>query len=93
MIIDINSLSGDRVYHTLTQTLIPRPVAWVLSDNGESDNLNLAPFSYFTAVSSKPALLMISIGKKPDGVLKDTRLNLIQRKKCVVDIASADSGG
>lgn len=90
MIIDFEGLSGNRIYHTMTQTLIPRPVAWVLSDNGGNQSYNLAPFSYFTAVSSEPALLMISIGKKADGSLKDTRKNILENKRCVIHIASAD---
>ncbi|NRB40497.1 MAG: flavin reductase family protein [Pseudomonadales bacterium] len=87
MIIDFNELSANRIYHSMIQTLVPRPVAWVLSDNGGEASYNLAPFSYFTAVSSDPPLLMFSVGKKVDGSLKDTRKNILQRKKFVVHIA------
>ncbi|GLP95880.1 flavin reductase family protein [Paraferrimonas sedimenticola] len=93
MLIDFNQLSPNRIYHTMTQTLIPRPVAWVLSDNGEGegqDRYNLAPFSYFTAVSSNPPLLMISVGKKPDGSPKDTIVNAKARKHLVIHIANKD---
>jgi flavin reductase (DIM6/NTAB) family NADH-FMN oxidoreductase RutF len=86
MIFDLAQLSANRVYHTMIQTLTPRPVAWVLSENS-NDTLNLAPFSYFSAVSSDPPLIMLSIGKKPNGDLKDTRLNIIEREKFVVHIA------
>ena len=88
MLLNFDPLSASRRYHTMIQTLIPRPVAWVLSDNGDN-SLNLAPFSYFAPVCSDPALLMISIGKKPDGSLKDTRRNILERKHFVVHIASA----
>lgn len=86
MIFDLEQLSANRVYHTMIQTLTPRPVAWVLSEN-ENKSLNLAPFSYFSAVSSDPPLIMLSIGKKPNGDLKDTRLNIIERSHFVVHIA------
>lgn len=86
MHIQLSDLSPNRTYFTFIQTLIPRPVAWVLSENGDS-SLNLAPFSYFNAVCSDPPLLMISIGKKADGSLKDTRRNLLERGHCVVHIA------
>ncbi|MBB3047551.1 flavin reductase (DIM6/NTAB) family NADH-FMN oxidoreductase RutF [Litorivivens lipolytica] len=86
MLIDLQDLSPNRIYFTMIQTLIPRPVAWVLSDNGD-DSLNLAPFSYFSGVCSKPPLVMLSIGKKPDGDIKDTRLNILERKHFVVHIA------
>lgn len=89
MIVDLSSLSPNQVYHTFTQTLIPRPVAWVLSDNGDGSH-NLAPFSYFTGVSSAPPILMISVGKKPDGSIKDTWRNVDERGHFVVHIAHRD---
>lgn len=94
MLIDLAQLSPNRIYFTMIQTLIPRPVAWVLSANGEGDNghggYNLAPFSYFNGVCSQPPLVMLSIGKKPDGEIKDTRRNILERHKFVVHIAHAD---
>ncbi|MDN4501039.1 flavin reductase family protein [Alteromonadaceae bacterium BrNp21-10] len=86
MIFDFQQLSPNRIYHTMIQTLTPRPVAWVLSENG-NNSFNLAPFSYFNAVSSDPPLIMLSMGKKPDGELKDTRLNIIERSHFVIHIA------
>lgn len=91
MLIEAEMLTPDRLYHTMTQTLIPRPIAWVLSDNGAeaAGRYNLAPFSYFTPVCSNPPVLMFSVGKKPDGSLKDTRKNIIERGTFVVHIPSA----
>ena len=93
MIITASELSPNKLYHTMIQTIIPRPVAWVLSDNGlpdDSENrFNLAPFSYFTPVSSHPPILMLSVGKKPDGSPKDTRLNISERQKFVVHIVDS----
>ncbi len=87
MIINLDNYSASQRYHLMTQTIIPRPIAWALT---ESDNgtINVAPFSYFTAVSSEPALLMISIGKKPNGEPKDTLVNTLAHKKIVIHIAS-----
>jgi flavin reductase (DIM6/NTAB) family NADH-FMN oxidoreductase RutF len=87
MQIDFSKISANQAYHAIIQTVIPRPVAWVLS---ESDNgsFNLAPFSFFTPVSSAPPILMISIGNKGADQKKDTARNLIERKHCVVHVAS-----
>ncbi len=85
MLIDLHELTPPQVYFTMIQTLIPRPIAWVLSENADG-GLNLAPFSYFTAVSSNPPLIMISTGRKPDGGPKDTRVNVEQRDDFVVMI-------
>jgi flavin reductase (DIM6/NTAB) family NADH-FMN oxidoreductase RutF len=86
MLIDFHGLTPSQVYFNLIQTLIPRPIAWVLSENSDQ-SYNLAPFSYFSAVCSNPPLLMISVGKKPDGSHKDTRVNIEQRRDFVVHIA------
>lgn len=97
MIVNLSDFSENQRYHLMTQTIIPRPIAWVLTtaDNEEinSKDLNLAPFSYFTAVSSTPALLMLSVGKKPTGEPKDTLVNVIKNKKMVIHIASEQQAG
>lgn len=85
MYLRTSELSPSENYFTLIQTLVPRPVAWVLSDNGNG-SYNLAPFSYFSGVSSKPPMLMFVAGKKPSGQIKDTRNNIIERKQFVVHI-------
>lgn len=86
MDINFSELSSNQAYFTMTQTILPRPVAWVLSEH-ENGKYNLAPFSYFTAVCSDPPLLMISVGHKPDGELKDTYRNILERKNFVVHLA------
>lgn len=86
MIIDFRHLAPQEAYHTITQTLIPRPVAWVLTENPDN-GYNLAPYSFFTAVTSSPPLLMISAGRKPDGEAKDTRANIEQSRFFTVHIA------
>lgn len=86
MHINVEEMSGTEAYHLLTQTVIPRPVAWVLTEN-EAEDFNLAPFSFFTAISSRPPLIMFSVGSKPSGDLKDTRRNILRTRSFVVHIA------
>ncbi len=95
MLIDVAGLAARERYRLMTQVIVPRPVAWVLSDNGgltEPGSLaekryNLAPYSYFAGISSNPALLMFSVGKKPDTSNKDTLVNIQTRRHFVVHIA------
>ena len=89
MNIDASTLAPTQIYHLMTQTVIPRPIAWVLTESGDAD-YNLAPFSYFTPVSSNPPLLMFSVGKKPTGEIKDTTRNVLETGRMVVHIANAD---
>lgn len=89
MIIDFAKLSASEIYHTMTQTIIPRPIAWVISDHGNG-KLNLAPFSYFSAVSSNPPILSLSVGLKRDGSKKDTWRNIEERSHFVVQISRVE---
>jgi flavin reductase (DIM6/NTAB) family NADH-FMN oxidoreductase RutF len=52
-------------------TIVPRPIAWITTVSKEGA-VNLAPFSFFNAVTTKPPLLFVSVGKRKDGFLKDT---------------------
>lgn len=90
MIVDFSDLSSARVYQWMTQSVIPRPIAWVLSVNaeGSEDPFNLAPFSYFTAVSSAPPTVIFSAGRKSADAFKDSYVNVSERKGCVINIAS-----
>jgi len=89
LIFDFDELTAGQRYFQTIQTLVPRPIAWVLSEN-ESGNFNLAPFSYFTAVCSEPPLVMFSVGKKSESELKDTIVNIAVRKQFVIHIPSRD---
>ncbi len=87
MQIPFAAISPNQRYHLLTQTVIPRPIAWVLSENHDQ-SLNLAPFSFFNAMCSDPGLLVMSIGKKDSGERKDTAVNLLSGRDFVVHIAN-----
>lgn len=93
MDIKLDEISPSQVYFSLIQAIVPRPIAWILSANrNPSDcqqpgDYNLAPFSYFTPVSSNPAVAVVSIGKKPDGSDKDTLRNLRERRHATIHIA------
>ncbi|MFT5571959.1 MAG: flavin reductase (DIM6/NTAB) family NADH-FMN oxidoreductase RutF [Cryomorphaceae bacterium] len=87
MFLDFNNLTANQCYGAMVQTIVPRPIAWVLSDNGD-DSFNVAPFSFFTGISSEPALLMLSVGMKNSIEEKDTRANIRDRDYFVVHISS-----
>ncbi len=87
MDIDLSLHSASERYHMLTQAVIPRPVAWILTQD-ETGITNLAPYSFFAPVCSEPPTLVVSIGHKPDGNEKDTFNNLKASGRCVLQIAS-----
>ena len=51
MKVDPATLSPDAAYFWQAATIVPRPIAWVSTLN-EDGSANLAPFSFFTGVSS-----------------------------------------
>ena len=87
MQIKLAELPTPQVYFTMTQTVVPRPIAWLLTENGDA-SYNLAPFSYFNAVCSDPPLVIVSIGKRDDGSDKDSIRNIREREEFVIHIAS-----
>ena len=67
--------------------VVPRPIALVSSINTEG-TLNLAPFSYFNAVSSIPPILMLYVGRTTSGKKKDTLSNIESTGQFVVNMVS-----
>lgn len=93
MIVNFSKLSPTQIYFLMTQSIVPRPIAWVLTENDVDDpahQFNLAPFSFFNAVSAEPPLLMLSIGVHPDGREKDTLVNIQRTGKLMVHISSEE---
>ncbi|WP_026691160.1 flavin reductase family protein [Alteribacter aurantiacus] len=87
--IDPKDISKKENYAFLTQTIVPRPIAFVTS-LGEDGVLNAAPFSYFNVVSADPPLVMISIGKRA-GERKDTSRNIVEHGSFVVHVTDEDN--
>jgi flavin reductase (DIM6/NTAB) family NADH-FMN oxidoreductase RutF len=90
MIIDFNQIESIERYKLMSGNIIPRPVAWIVTEN--NGFINLAPFSYFTGVSSVPPLLMVSIGRKKKGIdePKDTFKNIKETGKATVCLVPVD---
>ncbi len=87
MRIKMADLPVPQVYFTMTQLILPRPIAWVMTEN-DNASYNLAPYSYFNGVSSDPAILMFSSGLQEDGSEKDSLRNIRERENYVIHIAS-----
>ncbi len=83
MLINYKDKELTQKYQLMAQTIIPRPIAWIVTENKDGI-VNIAPFSYFTGLSSQPPTLIVSIGHKSDGTPKDTLKNIRQSKKCTI---------
>jgi flavin reductase (DIM6/NTAB) family NADH-FMN oxidoreductase RutF len=81
-----NALDG---YRLLTNLVTPRPIAWVTTLH-ESGAVNLAPFSFFNAISSDPLQVMVSVGARDDDSQKDTATNIIRTGEFVVNMVTEE---
>ncbi len=90
MKIDPAGLAKREAYGLLISTIVPRPIAWI-SSLAADGTPNLAPFSFFMGVTSKPPTLAVAIGRR-SGVPKDTACNILQTKEFVVNVATEELG-
>ncbi len=85
-----DGFSSTDMYRLMTSMIVPRPIAVVttLSLHNGVHSVNVAPFSFFTGVSSNPPALVLSItsaGRDKPG--KDTLVNVEQEGQFVVHAA------
>lgn len=69
--------------------IVPRPIAWVTTVSTDGV-VNLAPFSFYNGITSKPPLVMISVGRRKDGTRKDTGRNIAETGEFVINLVSEE---
>jgi flavin reductase (DIM6/NTAB) family NADH-FMN oxidoreductase RutF len=86
MIIDPAQMPRAEFYPWMIRCIAPRPIAWVSSVS--SDGVyNLAPFSFFTAISTEPPTLCFAPGRHgAAGGKKDTLVNIEATGDFVVNV-------
>ncbi|WP_439599071.1 flavin reductase family protein [Falsiroseomonas sp.] len=76
MLFDLDALPTASRYKLLTATVVPRPIAWVVTQDA-AGVLNAAPYSFFNVFGSDPPIIGLGIGNRPSGVPKDTMANIL----------------
>jgi flavin reductase (DIM6/NTAB) family NADH-FMN oxidoreductase RutF len=84
MDVDFDGLTRHECHKLLVGMVVPRPIAWV-STTGENATFNVAPFSFFGAVSPKPPIICLSGGSR-QGQKKDTLKNIEYTQDFVVNV-------
>lgn len=77
MLFDFAALPPADRYKLMTSTIVPRPIAWVVSQD-VAGLVNAAPFSFFNAFANDPPVICLGIngaGHDP-GSLKDSATNI-----------------
>src|SRR5271154_5632523 len=82
--------SPNDIYKLMVGSIVPRPIALVSSVD-EGGVRNLAPFSYFTACSSNPPVVVFCPILRPTPPMaKDTLRNILATREFVVNIVSEE---
>ncbi|MBV9784828.1 MAG: flavin reductase family protein [Acidisphaera sp.] len=88
MLFDFAVVAPENRYKLLVSTVVPRPIAWVVTQDLEG-RLNAAPFSFFNALSQEPPLVALGIGGRTAGDVKDTGNNIRATGEFVVNLVPA----
>ena len=89
MLFDFAAISAEDRYKLLVSTIVPRPIAWIVSQDANG-RLNAAPFSFFNAFAGDPPVVGIGIGSHDPGRPKDTRRNIAETRQFVVNLVSEE---
>ncbi len=87
--VKIEQLPKEKVSKLIFNLVAPRPIAWI-STLSKEGIVNIAPFSFFNAITTRPPLLMVSVGKRKDGSLKDTSRNIRETGEFVVNLVNKE---
>jgi flavin reductase (DIM6/NTAB) family NADH-FMN oxidoreductase RutF len=87
---DLSQLGLQATHALLLAGIAPRPIALVSTQSSSGHN-NLAPFSFFNAFGANPAMVAFSPSRRgKDGSLKDTYVNLMATRECVIQAVTFD---
>jgi flavin reductase (DIM6/NTAB) family NADH-FMN oxidoreductase RutF len=75
MLFDLDALPAASRYKLLVSTVVPRPIAWVVTQDA-AGVLNAAPYSFFNVFGSDPPVVALGVGSRPTGAAKDTLANI-----------------
>jgi flavin reductase (DIM6/NTAB) family NADH-FMN oxidoreductase RutF len=92
MLFDFETLATQDRYKLLVSTVVPRPIAWVVTQDTQG-RLNAAPYSFFNVFSADPPVVVFGIGGRKPGNVKDTGQNIRETGQftvCLVNQATAE---
>ena len=84
---DPAAMSPDAAYYWMVASIVPRPIAWTSTLN-EDGSANLAPFSFFTGITSDPPSCLICVSRHAPPRKKDTRLNIERTGEYVIHVVT-----
>ncbi|MCB9059684.1 MAG: flavin reductase family protein [Calditrichae bacterium] len=90
MVINPKDQKYNENYKLMIGSILPRPIAFVSTVSTEG-HFNLAPFSFFTGVTSDPPTVLFCPTRQPnEGQPKDTLINIRETGEFVINIVTED---
>ncbi|WP_146347330.1 flavin reductase family protein [Phaeobacter marinintestinus] len=81
---DLDQVDTAIAYKLLAATVMPRPIAWIVTKG--TDGLNAAPYSFFNVMGSAPPTVAIGLLADPERGFKDTAKNILDSGEFVVNL-------
>jgi flavin reductase (DIM6/NTAB) family NADH-FMN oxidoreductase RutF len=82
---DMDKVTTSVAYKLLAASVMPRPIAWVVSQD-KAGHVNAAPFSFFNAMGSNPPTVAIGLLADPVRGFKDTAKNVLETGEFVINL-------
>jgi flavin reductase (DIM6/NTAB) family NADH-FMN oxidoreductase RutF len=86
MLYEFSKLDWKRSYKLLASTVVPRPIAWVVTLN-EDGGANAAPFSFFNYFSGFPPVVCLGMTNKPHGP-HDSLVNIRREGEFIINLVA-----
>lgn len=84
---DFDAMPAIDRYKILVSTVVPRPIAWVTSLDGDGA-VNAAPYSFFNVMGVDPPIVVIGVQSHPEKRFKDTAHNILRSTEFVVNLVT-----
>ena len=82
---DLEDVPTPIAYKLLAATVIPRPIAWVVTQDTKG-RVNAAPYSFFNVMGSAPPTVALGMLRDPERGFKDSARNILDTGEFVVNL-------
>jgi flavin reductase (DIM6/NTAB) family NADH-FMN oxidoreductase RutF len=82
---DLETVETPIAYKLLAATVMPRPIAWVVTQDAQG-LVNAAPYSFFNVMGSAPPTLALGMLANPARGFKDSARNILDTGEFVVNL-------
>ncbi len=82
---DLDQVATPIAYKLLAATVMPRPIAWVVTQDA-AGAVNAAPYSFFNVMGSAPPTIALGMQADPARGFKDSARNILDTGEFVVNL-------